>query len=371
MNDIGQKGYLDIIPPFLSKETQIHYYQDLERNIKFKRNIENQFICMKGFSSSTPLFHSVAFDEFSFGGGLYFRWNGKGVVVDPGIGFLSLMHKHNIFLADVDIVIVTHSHLDHNQDVRSIASLQYDLVNQRKRTNKFFSSFFTVESRDSAYHIEWYLDETTAEMMKGQIENVHPLGDMCDGKTHDISSALDIGMRVFTTKHCDFSYGIKLFFKQKNREFVWGYTSDTGYFDGLSDNLEGCDALVLNISEVDSAEYNREQFKENHLGFNGCVSLLEKNHPKLTVISEFACMRGDNRHLIVKNIVRYSDEQMKLRILPAEIGLTIDISGEMMKCSICGEVVSIKEIYSIRSEKDYWKIRYVCKDCIIQAGNFR
>lgn len=67
-----------------------------------------------------------AFSGTSSGGGFYFRWHGLGIAVDPGIGFITSMHEHQIFIDDIDVIIVTHAHIDHNGDVRGLASLPYE-----------------------------------------------------------------------------------------------------------------------------------------------------------------------------------------------------------------------------------------------------
>ena len=106
-----------IIPEYLEQyfpaRTQLQYYLDYEKHAKQSRSIENTFICLKGFSSATPFFRSSTFNRPGLGGGFYFRWQGVGVAVDPGIGFMSLMHEHSIFIDDIDVVIVTHAHIDH------------------------------------------------------------------------------------------------------------------------------------------------------------------------------------------------------------------------------------------------------------------
>lgn len=72
------------------------------------------------------------------GGGFYFRYKGHGVAVDPGIGFTLLMHRNNIFIDDIDSVIVAHSHLDHNSDVGILSALKYD-YNRNRAGNAVFS----------------------------------------------------------------------------------------------------------------------------------------------------------------------------------------------------------------------------------------
>lgn len=355
--------------PYLQKGTQMQYYRELADNSKMKRNIENQFVCLKGFSSSTPLFRSFSFGETCVGGGFYFRWKGTGIVVDPGIGFLSLMLSHSIFVEDVDVVIVTHAHLDHNQDVRSISALLYDLNKQYERNSSFFAKFFPDRRSNSEHKISWYLDRKTQDELKDDIDTSYDLNDLIDKSEHFISDA--VGIKVFSTKHCENSCGIKLFFRENGKCYTWGYTSDTAYFDNLLGELKDCDVLITNISEVNPRDIEGKDFKKNHLGINGTTKLISQVNPQIALISEFACVSGDNRNRIIYDISQKVNLKEKLKekiwIMPTEIGMKVDIMGERICCSWCGSFCLRKDVIPLKPEFDFGKIRYICKECLLQG----
>lgn len=57
------------------------------------------------------------------GGGYFLLWNGRGVVVDPGYDFIQNFYDEGFSLNDIDAVMVTHSHPDHDDDLSSLTTL--------------------------------------------------------------------------------------------------------------------------------------------------------------------------------------------------------------------------------------------------------
>lgn len=361
------------IPPYLrqyfSEDSQFHYYEEYKKHTCFHRQIDNCFICLKGFSSSTPLVNSVAFDSNSMGGGFYFRFSGLGIAVDPGIGFTTLMHKHNIFIDDIDVVIVTHAHIDHNCDVSALSSLLHDFNRNRANRVKIYSDFLGY-SATKAHTIDWFLDDATlrnnAEILDP--DHVHHLSELVT-HSHDFFhfESVNLSLAAVHTKHIkgsSDSYGLKITFNMAGEKVVWGYTSDTAYFDELSIFFAGCDVLLLNISDIYVTDVVHSKLKRSHLGFTGCEKLISAVQPKLALVSEFCCTNGDYRFEIVRALREYSSE-IDTIILPAEIGCKIAILSDNMECSLCHKSSPLASLKVIRPQHEYKKIQYVCPNCLL------
>lgn len=350
--------------PYFSEKTQYQYYDEYKKKIKSVRNIENKFICLKGLASSTPLIGSIAFGMEKLGGGFYFRFNGKGIVVDPGIGFVTLMHQNNIFIDDIDVVIVTHNHLDHNADVRAIASLLYDYNRNKSRAVEFFDDFFSVNKMK--HNIEWYLDDATYEMANSELDkgSYNKLSAFLPDTSYDILEGIKI--RVFNTDHiknCKNTYGLVLEFYEDNEVYKWGYTSDTKYFENLNQYLNGCDVCILNISDIYPKDIKGLVAKNSHLGFDGCINILKECTFNVALISEFCCMNGDYRHEIVKSMRKYVSQDVS--IFAAEKGMSVSIDGKSMYCSRCGKDELFKDIKCVRPRNEFEELEYICHDCLI------
>lgn len=57
------------------------------------------------------------------GGGYYLLWRDKGIVIDPGYDFIQNFYDEGFSLEDIDAVVITHSHPDHDADFANLTSL--------------------------------------------------------------------------------------------------------------------------------------------------------------------------------------------------------------------------------------------------------
>ena len=106
------------------------YRRVLEAQQQIKRRMETirsvrplayRIEFLKHYSSYTPL---MRVSDSSLGGGYFLLAGDFGCVIDPGYDFLSnFTVRHSI--ADIDAVVVTHCHDDHNADLPALLSLLY------------------------------------------------------------------------------------------------------------------------------------------------------------------------------------------------------------------------------------------------------
>jgi len=351
------------IKPYFDEISQFQHYYEYEKNIKLRRDIDDRFICLKGFSSSTPVINSAIFGKECLGGGFYFRYKGHGIAVDPGIGFVSLMHRYNIFIDDIDTVIVTHSHLDHNCDVGVLSALKYDYNKNKSREWDFFKNFFDCSIAEP-HRITWYMDEETIQSTKSilQDDDVHALSECSNGNLISLND--NIELYAIRTQHISGSnktYGIKLCFKSGEARHEWGYTSDTCFFEEIGQFFQNISILIFNISDIYISDVEGRKAKHSHLGFDGSIKLLEKAMPQVALASEFCCTNGDYRYEIVKALRKFSN----VNVFPSDPGLTMDIEGNLIKCSFCGKNAPAGCTRTVHPEKEFGSIHYICPDCLL------
>lgn len=354
----------EYLEPYFNEASQFQYYHEHKKHNRLVRNIEDQFVCLKGFSSSTPIINSAVFGRECLGGGFYFRYKGHGIAIDPGIGFVSLMHRNNIFIDDIDTVIVTHAHLDHNCDVGRLSALNYDYNKNMARETEFYEQFF-VGMGPKRHEITWYMDEGTIraskEILKG--DNVYCLGDFCDGNT--VNLADNVELSAIRTKHVrknNETYGISLKFAADSEKRNWGYTSDTEYFEELGAFFADSDVLLFNISDMYVSDVEGVKSKGGHLGFDGSINLLTHAKPNIALTSEFCCMNGDYRHETVKALREYSGSTL---VFPADPGLVMGIFDGNIRCTLCKKDLPIPDIRVARPQQEYGRIQYICPKCVL------
>lgn len=357
------------IEAYFCERSHYKHYINYKEHVSLTRNIDDMLICLKGVSSSTPFFHSSAFDDV-VGGGFYFRYRGKGIVIDPGIGFVTQMHRNNIFIDDIDYVIISHNHIDHCNDASSLSAMNYDYNKCLGREHKFFSNFFEIDKPN--HSIVWIVDDASSKQVKGFIDSESEskselvlLSDIVRNCTDYYSICDFISIKAIHTKHIkdsNDSFGIKLKFKGDGVDYIWGYSSDTSFFPELLVFFDDCKAIVLNVSDIYPSDLKLSKLKSSHLGYTGCQQIIEKTKSDLVLISEFACINGDNRFEIAQLLSKCAAGSS---VLPTEIGLKISISVDNAICSICNQPQPLDQIKTLRPRKSFSKLKYVCNKCLL------
>lgn len=353
---------------YFTMPAQMYYYQQSMENFQNLSHLKDKFLCLKGFSSSTPTIYSGAFDSECTGGGLYLNYAGIGIVIDPGLGFVNSMHKQGIYINNIDVVIITHDHVDHNADAKVIASLLYDLNSYNGRKGKIVKEIFELET-PKEHEITWIVDNASKSVLRKSVKKIKSLGEYVGSKKQLISGNKDIKLSAIRTKHIkdsDESYGIRLFLNYE-RILSIGYTSDTAYTLELSDFFAKSDVLVFNVSDIYKKDVKGIQDKHSHLGYNGSVKLLKVAMPQLAVASEFCCTNGDFRMGFINTISSEMSSVTDIDIIPGEIGLGISLPELDIKCSVCKKYVDRNNCKVLAPEKEYGKIRYVCRHCIVDV----
>lgn len=107
---------------------------NIQYNTEGRKNLRNRqdiFIIGRHWNSDTPIIprkddidKNQAIINGNVGGGYFLRIKGIGIAIDPGIAFLKNLYvNHNISIADIDFIIITHFHQDHCADIEAIINL--------------------------------------------------------------------------------------------------------------------------------------------------------------------------------------------------------------------------------------------------------
>lgn len=368
--DLSQDYNLDVhkIERHISKsEIMNNAYTEHFSDRDFRLQNDNFMMILKGFSSSSPFFYPALRERFHHipirGGGFFVKWRGYGIVIDPGINFMENMHRNNLYIRDINAVIVTHNHIDHNGDLFTI--------------DDFASQF---DKND----IELYCDYDTAKECENRIKKFRKPPFTINSKTPSMNINGQICLYVEQTQHMidkkegnniyykeNNSFAIKLILKDDNGTTVTsiGYTSDTCYMNVLPAFFGDCDYIIANISETNDNDYKRQNYKDTHLGYYGCYTLIEKiksSQMKKTVfiLSEFWAGKGDVRKELVK---RLRIDTGYDSIYLGDIGMMFFLNkgDKAFRCSHCCCAKPLEELRIIRTGGEYSPFITVCSDCIL------
>ncbi len=398
------------------KEMPVDAYLDYHKRRKLLKN--NSLIILKGFSSSMPMLLNYANNTNMYcGGGLYLRWNNKGIVIDPGYLFVQNLQSYGISVLDIDIVVITHEHIDHSNDMRLLDDLHFNVARKLPKSEFGFNEKNEIEIQvdDNKHIISWYMDKVSCNEAVGLRRNdsgfnerynhlfcVNPdaeqeteLREHFQKDAEVLTGSMfhmteDVDCHIFRTAHEQYTQDDKTFYQKHTFGCMLeckkkdgdgrniGYTSDTSLRDGVKnpmlDLLAKCHVIVANISGIYEGDVLLKEEKERHLGYIGCYKILNNALQKSPVnlkyllLSEFSNQVSDIRFEIAHYAQLEADTVSehfgveKIHVLPAEIGMDLNLDDLKVRCSICGKYA--EQIGVVKPHGENQKLQYICRECV-------
>jgi len=313
----------------------------------------DELTILRGWSSATPLLDGGR-DRTIRGGGYFLTWREKGLVFDPGFDFIDNFHDAGYHSMEIDALIVSHDHADHNADLRRLDDL-----------------FYEVHRRDSLKKVtQLGLDADTAKRLEPNkiYRKVKELNWAGASKSDWFGPGEGL---PFTIEHFIVEHGtdvqnalgfrIRLLNDLGEVLLTLGYTGDTKFSLQLIDQLKDADILIGHVSQPSLEELDDPEYlKDNHLGLNGMVKLIVGVKPKLVLVGEFWSGIDDLR----MDIVKWLRSKTGMReVFPATLGLTVSLPDLHIECGACKKKTHFSNIWIVPKGR-YSDFQYVCKSCI-------
>ncbi|RKX69832.1 MBL fold metallo-hydrolase [candidate division WOR-3 bacterium] len=225
-------------------------------------------------------------------GGLLFYLSGRLILVDPGPGSLIrfLQYAKPYRINKLDVLILTHRHIDHTSDVNVIIDALTE--GGKKRKGILFAPKDAVE--DDPVVLKYH-QRALKEMIKIKA-----------GLEYRID-ALSIRFPI-EHLHGVETYGVV--FATPN--YSIGYITDTKYFPELASTYRN-DILIINVLRPEPMDYP-------HLYLPDAEKVIKKTKPSLAVITHFGMvMLRKNPFRIAKEL----SEKTKVRVIAAKDGMRI------------------------------------------------
>lgn len=294
------------------------------------------FVGLQRWNSTSPA------QGRSVGGG-YFIYhtdkNGRidlGVAVDPGFDFLRNLFHYGFSLLDINVVLLSHAHVDHVRDFESMVALCLEL---KKRTGKkhklqaimtlgvyrrlshvilspglreFVEPYILdIEKEIDRKFVEPYFEDVSpnislesSAVVQGPgpkfrfvsttrpDSRVRPL--IADNEPDARGVHLTItATRAYHEDHSDYSdsFGFKIqiidYDSEPINDRTIGYTGDTSWHTNIMEPYKDCDALIVHLGSLFDRT-GKKQFSNYDKDGKQCWALVkEKNHPYLTGMLHF------------------------------------------------------------------------------------
>jgi hypothetical protein len=371
-----------------------------------------ELVCLRRWNSFSPNLASRA--TATVGGGYLVRiWCAKtkryvGIGIDPGYNFLENLFDEGFKLPDLDVIVITHAHPDHVENLSNILTLLRERVTRTKRTSRIllvmtegvyrrfkdlidneieFVRYVVVLSWASpgrdCVHLEGsdqdavslWMEKTTTPLASIQaVKAIH-----ADGTEFD-------SMGVVVTVP-----GVKDH-REDHRNVSIGITSDTRYTPELCESAKfsACDVVVPHLGSLlkDSAFRGLHE-KPDLLEHDECcqraveqiqATLTEKNHLYLPGIAMFLCdlrhESGCSKPLVVLSefgeelrgglrvdIATRLQRTFEMSVVPADVGLRIGVEDRTIRCVVCLRYVSADRVRSVAVSDHDEALMAVCNDC--------
>lgn len=395
-------------------------------SVESNGEIQGTLSVLRRWNSFTPTLSSSI--NQSKGGGYFLRFsdNNKsfGIVIDPGYDFLKNFFSQGFKIGDIDLVLVSHAHPDHTDNIASILSLFHEMngrlgeyphkkkVNKKNPTLVLSSGVFEQYSR-----IITSSEKELKDIIVVDGKDIKPE----DPVYEDESGTYKI--HAFGTTHKDLSQFQSLGFiitanKNDKRKAVIGYTGDiiwrlnkVGLPEYLKYFME-CDIICAHLGSIinilknedfcktfckDYVKYDlndrckkyenclkfgfesvnvtkkkllEQTHKENHLYLAGLTMFFDKvlkgnSNLKMAIISEFGEeLKQGIRIDLYKKFDNWFKERSKEKpkCLPGDIGLEVDVFTGKVLCHCCKRFVDRAEIEPVPYGKEE-AIFFVCDEC--------
>lgn len=196
-------------------------------------------------------------------GGIRLNLGNTKIHVDPGPGALVHCKGQHQNPQGIRYLIVTHAHPDHSTDMNVLIEAMTSGTTKLRGTlvasKSVMEGVADLGPCASLYHLNGLKEHHTAiagqELMLG-----------------------DVKLRTIQARHSDpTTFGARFEYKDK----VIVYTSDTEYFEELSQEYEGADIFIVNQMRPGADRI------PHHLCTVDTIKLVKKAKPKLVVLSHF------------------------------------------------------------------------------------
>lgn len=308
-------------------------------------------------------------------GGVFVRWNGKGIAINPKQHFLALLHEQQLHIRHIDAVIVTHEAPEIFQSVQEIYELNYKL-------NQVASHL---------HLIDYYFDEKTYQCLSAQLKPnfkqermaLHCLELFVDSPdVETIELAEGIKLHYFhavlqeaksrQANPCGLGIKLELSTSQEGlapRSLQLGYIGPMAWSPLLSHLLGACDVLIAAFGHTCPNDYGKINYNESCLGYFGTYSLLEEIHPHLLLCTEFAGKEGDIRIEAVQQLRQeaqgLNEVAAATTILPADHGFFLNLITWEIACSVTGDAIAPHLVRVAKPCRPFQPLQYLSSACCL------
>ncbi|RPI19183.1 MAG: hypothetical protein EHM58_02380 [Ignavibacteriae bacterium] len=340
----------------------------------------------KDFMPSTG---GIVFD----GGGYFIKWNNKGLIINPGSGFINNFQRHGYAISEIDIIIVTNQHYSAYEELMDLIELiDYCYVHSDAKKiieiyleRTVFMKFPNIHKRSIPSLFEPQILKTNHLLNIGDDIQIETRLMICENCQYDHQKLMFLDYTDFSSNLTVFilkrdNYIIKVGVlneycpnSMKKEKFLdldilivslgdlipyslfknnISSTFKTDIHQVVNDDKIYLKCLGLeNISELDSNNNQsnsllclRKYRQKNGIDFEGLINLSEivENENILVIVGDIPIELGDKRHSISE--IFNQSTNFKPSFICEDVDLVVDLLSRKIICEYCGKKLKYNEL---------------------------
>lgn len=242
------------------------------------------------------------------------------VYVDPGPGAIFQARRLRFNLEKIDVLYVSHSHLDHVND----AQLVIEAMTYATRRQRGF--VIADKSVLKGSHIKERAAAIAADIIKGLtplkvkyetfIPAISPYHKSLVTEVFTIkpNEEIEIDKMKFTGTEAHHDCPTTGFVLDIDNKRI-GYTADTEYFEGVGEQYRGCDALVVNILRITKPW-------KGHLYQDTAIRLLKEARPKKALLTRFG---GEYLRTPARTVAKRIQDESSVETIATYDGMSVEV----------------------------------------------
>ncbi len=316
-------------------------------------------------------------------GGYYIRWNGKGIVLNPGKHFMRYFHENNHHIREIDYVIVSRHSSDAYEDIKEIYELNQELNKStpelqiihyylNSETFQELSNYLKPsfkQARNTVHCLELFYDSPDVEKIEiseGIQLNYFP--------THATSQSFQTRKSENLSKKTPSNLGLRLDLTHRNGTMnenrKIGYLGGCAWSPLLAHLMGSCDLLLLGFGHTQPSDYEKLSYNNDSLGLYGSLTLFQEILPRLLICTEFDGLEGDVRFEAVKQIreehsLSQNSRMKPSHVVPGDIGMKLDLSALQLLCSITKNKILPEQLHVAKSMDRFGRLKFLSKECTL------
>jgi len=218
------------------------------------------------------------------------------IYIDPGPGVVEDARKYQIKLNKIDAVFVSHPHIDHANDMNVLIEAMTNAT-ENKRGILFAPETVLSSSKNFGISLSNY--------HRSLLDDVFVLKPKRKVKLENLT------LTATKAKH-DNTKGIGFVLEMDGKRI--GYTGDTEYFKGISDQYRELDLFIINILRA-------ENKWKGHLDKYSALQLINEAKPKTAILTRFG---GEYIRTSAESVAKWIEKESKINTIASYDGMVFN-----------------------------------------------